>query len=392
MADELQPHSPAIRILVAGGDLPEAPKIANTLRASIPDASIVLAKNQGALRHSLRSDEFALLVLDEDLLGANLDEFISELRCSESSPTVLLLARSNNIAGATGVPGLSLPHTLVKSDNWLHELTPAIRQLLRMRRLVEENNRLVARLTEANKLLEDRNRRLDEFSATLAHDIRGPLGAVMMRLDYLLEKHGEQLDGRIQDLLGRSNSSLRRLTEVVQAMYEYAKLGGQASRMSQVDLAATLKEIAEDLSITGREEIKLNLGHLPTVWGNRELLRRVFLNLIQNSLKYTIRRPIELSFEYKRRWSSALGDFADISVSDNGPGLPQDKIGDNLFAMFSRGSSNPDQSDGLGVGLAVVQRIVELHNGRIAVESSTATGTTFTISLPLEKIELKIGG
>jgi signal transduction histidine kinase len=150
-----------------------------------------------------------------------------------------------------------------------------VRHLLRIRRLEQENSNLLAKLTEANLMLEEKNRRLDDFSATVAHDIRGPLGGISMKLEYILDQYGNTFEPRVVQLLDRGLQATTRLTHVVQAMYDFAKLGSKAAKMCQVNLKKLINEVVADMSFDENIEIRIGIAeNLPVVWGHAELLRR----------------------------------------------------------------------------------------------------------------------
>jgi signal transduction histidine kinase len=279
------------------------------------------------------------------------------------------------------------PTVVVLNERWREEIQPSVRHLLRLRRLEEENRTLLSKLTEANALLEERNKRLNEFSATLAHDIRGPLGGISMKLEYTLDHYAAKLEPRCVDLLQRTLKASERLNGIVQGMYDFARLGAKATIMAPIPLATFLDEVAADLNVDTTKDVRLTIGEMPTVYGTDALLRRVFINLIANAIKYSNKPCCEISVYQTGMHQRSIAAFAEIVIEDNGPGIPQDEIRD-LFSMFSRGTTSHGDTEGVGIGLAVVQRIIELHYGKIRVESEVGKGTKFIMQLPVEKIEL----
>ena len=235
-------------------------------------------------------------------------------------------------------------------------------------------------------LLAERNKRLDEFSATVSHDIRGPLGGITMKLEYLIENHREEVAGRFAEVLKRALDSSKRLTGVVQAMYEFAKLGKEANRMESIALTTLVEEIVSDMPFDPDLDINIGIAELPTIWGNPDLIRRVFINLVSNAVKYNDNSPIELNIGCAAVIERSIGSFAEIFVEDNGRGIPESELKD-IFTLFGRGSS-AQGTEGAGIGLAVVQRIVELHMGQISVGSKVGQGTRFVLSLPMQPVEL----
>ena len=122
-------------------------------------------------------------------------------------------------------------------------------------------------------------------------------------------------------------------------MYDYAKLGIKATKMFEVDLKSLVNEVVSDLSFEDSLDIRIEITDLPTVWGNPELLRRVFLNLISNAVKYNDKKEIIISIILEGLIDKTLGKFCKISVTDNGKGidLKDDK---NVFNFFQRGKGS----------------------------------------------------
>lgn len=352
----------------------------------VPSAEFTRVQSLEECQQAASSASFDVVVLNEDLSHLSHSTILQELRLKDSEPGILIVCEEADSRLITRAYDAGCDRCIVRSGAWRDELGPALRHLLRLRRLKEENILIRAKLTEANSLLEEKNRRLDDFSMTIAHDIRGPLGGMCMKIEYVLETKGSDLDSRSQQLLGRALDSGRRLMNMVQAMYEYAKLGTKATKMSMVPLAALVNEVVHDVPFDESLDIKIGISELPTVWGNADLLRRVFINLITNAVKYNDKKEIIVNVSMGQEVQRGLARFVEIVVSDNGPGIKPDEA-QHLFSMFARGAHRAQSPDGLGVGLAVVQRIVELHYGEISVRSQPGQGAVFTLLLPLEKVD-----
>lgn len=358
-----------------------------SIARQIPSAEIVIAKSLEQYGQLVQQKEFDLVVLDYDLSGPDGMDLIHKLKVKDHKPFVLVVSAATEPRVVSQMYAAGCQRYLVKEGRWIDELGPAVRHLLRIRRLEEENNRLLAKLTEANMLLEEKNRRLDEFSATVAHDIRGPLGGVCMKLEYLLDTYRQKLEPRCAQLVEGALRSSIRLTDIVQAMYEFAKLGSRAAKMTEVELPKLVAEVVADMNFDAALDIHIGIDpELPTVWGNTELLRRVFTNLIGNAVKYSNRNDIVINVGVRSFVDRTLAHFCEIFVQDNGPGIAEEDLKD-IFGMFARGSATNSSKEGLGIGLAVVQRIIELHYGKVRVESAPGAGATFLLLLPLEKID-----
>ena len=234
-------------------------------------------------------------------------------------------------------------------------------------------------------MLNDKNKRLDEFCQTVAHDIRGPLGGLIMRLEYLNDKFDNITKERIKDIITTSLGVCERLVSQVQAMYEFAKLGKEASNMEFFDLNELINALIEDLNFSNNKNIKIEIDKFPKTYGSKELVKRLFLNLITNAIKYNDKEEKSIKIGFNGEENLSAGTFAKIYVKDNGNGISKEDLG-NVFKLFNRASENNSKKEGLGVGLTVVERVIELHLGKINIESEIGKGTYFKFLLPIEKI------
>jgi len=354
----------------------------------IPDIEIFAFDSLAAVREQLKAGSGDVVVIDETLPAAELLPLIYELRNDDQQPAVVMLTANEDPQHITYLYKHGCQRCIIRDNRWRDEASQAVRHLLRLRQLEYENLRIRTKLTEANLLLEERNRRLDEFSATLAHDIRGPLGGISMKLEYLLETHEADLPERCKHLVSSAFESTQRLTGTVQAMYDFAKLGAKAQKVAEVNLAALVEQVIVDLRFDPNRDIQISIEELPVVWGNPDLLGRVFLNLIGNAVKFNDKPQVQISIRAGDEIIQGIGRFREIIVADNGIGIDSNEVRD-VLSMFRRGSNLPEDSEGSGVGLTVVQRIVELHFGKLRVESTKGSGTIFVFTLPLEPMDFR---
>lgn len=374
------------RILILSPDSTDLEYARRAITKQMPKAEVMAVGAIAGCRQALEQGSFDLVILDSDLAGQGTIDLIHQLKLRDYEPAVLVVSSLADPRVVAEIYNAGCHKHITKDKNWGDEIGQAVRHLLRIKRLEEENRRLLARLTEANQLLAEKNRRLDEFSATIAHDIRGPLGGVIMKLEYMLESHKDQFNDRCVSLLSSSLGSVERLASMVQAMYEWARLGTRAGQMTPVNLQELIEEVVNDMLFEDALDIKLGIGDLPVVWGSTELLRRVFINLISNAVKYNDKPEIVINIGVDRYMETSIAPFCEIFVQDNGPGIPSDEL-EQIFSLFGRGHSASDVADGLGIGLSVVKRIVELHYGTVYAQSMLGQGSKFILRLPLEKIE-----
>jgi signal transduction histidine kinase len=315
---------------------------------------------------------------------------LPELKLRNQTPGVIVVAQPEDPLTIATLYNSGCHRFVPMLEGWTVEVSQALRGLLRARRAESAHERTRARLTEMLSLLEEKNARLDEFSVTLAHDVRGPLAGISMKLDYILDSEGANLSERSKGFIAKALESTRRLTDLIQAMYEYARVGARAKDFSLFSLHELVQNTIGDLHVDERRDVSIGIGDLPRVWGKPELLQRVFLNLIQNAIKYADKDQIVVNISAEGRVHRALGTFVTIMVEDNGPGVPDDAK-TTLFSMFSRGRNSSEKgssTEGLGAGLAVVQRVIELHFGKVWVENAPHGGARFMLLLPTHPVEV----
>ena len=373
-------------LVVLDGDTQIGRDTADFLSQNVNCSSIVVTKSFEELRDLLHTRVFDVVIVSGVWPLDDVHRLPYELKSCDAEPSLIIVTPLADSRAIADLYNGGCYRCIVQDDRWKEELSVAVRHLLRFRQLVEENIKIRTKLTEANMLLAERNKRLDEFSSTVAHDIRGPLGGITMKLEYLIDNHPDEIAGRFAEVLKRALESSKRLTGVVQAMYEFAKLGKEASKMEPIALSALVEEILSDMPFDQSLDINIGIGDLPVVWGNPDLIRRVFINLLANAVKYNDKSTIVVNVGCGELIERSIGNFVEVFVEDNGKGIPENELKD-IFSLFARGSSAVD-TDGSGIGLAVVQRIVELHMGQISVGSKVGEGTKFVLTLPMQPIEL----
>ena len=241
------------------------------------------------------------------------------------------------------------------------------------------NAELEQRVKERTAQLEAANKELEAFSFSVSHDLRAPLRAVNGFADIVLEDYGSLLpeDGR-RNLERIRNGGLR-MGQLIDDLLAFSRLSRQSMKRQEVN-SARLVQIVLDESQSQREgrQIELNAGNLPVCHGDPALLKQVWVNLIYNAIKYTRgREPSVIEIGCIRKENENV-----YFVKDNGAGFDM-KYADKLFGVFQR-LHRADQFEGTGVGLAIVQRIVNRHGGRAWAEAEVNRGATFYFTLERE--------
>jgi light-regulated signal transduction histidine kinase (bacteriophytochrome) len=240
-----------------------------------------------------------------------------------------------------------------------------------------------AQLEERTAELERSNRDLEDFASVASHDLQGPLATIVMFADSLgnrLTKRDDLDDAKLARHISTAAADLRTL---VRDLLAYSKLGRRALELRPVELDEVVRKALDILAApieTARAEIVTE--PLPVVNGDAGRLCQVMQNLISNAVKFSERggdqpRVMIRSERDDGQWR--------ISVSDNGIGFDPDEA-DRIFRPFHRLHST-DAYDGSGIGLAICERIITQHGGRIWADSRKGAGATFHIALPAGAVQ-----
>ena len=246
------------------------------------------------------------------------------------------------------------------------------------------NRELEKRVAERTQQLVAANKDLDVFSHMVSHDLRAPLRHIASFVSLLQEQMGETKDTLALQYLNSIAKASKRMSHMIEGLLEYARLGRVAIESQPVPLATLLEGVIAHLKqeSTGRSIEWVIEDDLPVVRGDAMLLAQAFGNLLGNSVKYTRtqeRAHIEVG------WKVNPVGGRTFFVHDNGVGFDLEKA-HNLFVMFQRQHHSMD-FEGTGTGLALSQRIIERHGGRIWAETAPGEGCTFYFTLPFEGLE-----
>ena len=243
-----------------------------------------------------------------------------------------------------------------------------------VRRLnVELEERVRARTAE----LESSNRELEAFSYSVSHDLRAPVRAIDGFLGMLVEDHAASLDGEGLRLLTVARRSASRMGNLIDDLLTFSRTGRKEMERERVDMTRLARSVvAEVLDESERERYRVDIADLPETVGDAALLRQVWANLLANAVKYTAPRPDPAITVSAARGKGEIT----YTVADNGVGFDM-AYADKLFGVFQRLHA-AHEFPGTGVGLALVQRIVHRHHGRVDAHGEIGRGATFSFTLP----------
>jgi light-regulated signal transduction histidine kinase (bacteriophytochrome) len=235
---------------------------------------------------------------------------------------------------------------------------------------------LESRLQERIAQWEAAKEELEAFSYSVSHDLRAPLRAIQGFSRILASQNGLQLDEQGRQCLDIICSEAERMGRLIEELLRYSRVGQCEMHRIPIDTNAMVREVWEMLTApVDNRKIDLRLHPLPCATADPVLLRQVWTNLLDNALKYTRNRElavVEIGVEIR-------GGETVFFIRDNGAGFDA-KYADKLFQVFQR-LHCADDFEGDGVGLAIVQRIVHRHRGRVWAESQPDRGTAFYFTL-----------
>jgi PAS domain S-box-containing protein len=241
---------------------------------------------------------------------------------------------------------------------------------------ITERRQAQMELAERTMQLEAANKELDSFSYSVAHDLRAPLRAIDGYARMILKKHGGKFD---EDALNKFNvirSNTQMMGQLIDDLLALSRLGRKHLSITLLDMDALVRDVWKEMQDMhpGRNMV-LKLNSAPPGYGDRALIKQVYINLLSNAVKFTKNRDVA---------HIETGGYSDGSefvyyVRDNGAGFDM-QYHDKLFDVFQRLHS-ADAFEGTGVGLAIVQRIVHRHGGRVWAEGKIDEGACFYFTL-----------
>ena len=259
----------------------------------------------------------------------------------------------------------------------LSTLLPALDRAVTVRRLRVRNAELEKRVRERTEELEKANQELEAFSYSISHDLRAPLRTIAGFADVLQQDFASHLPSEAQRLLQRVIAAAQRMDDLIAALLDFARFSRQSLDKRPVNMAALAEEVLEDLrKADAARQVDVQIGPLPECAADPALFRQVFVNLLSNAFKFTRGREhphVEIGEEGRD------GEHV-FFVRDNGVGFDPAHA-QELFGVFQRLHSAA-QFEGSGVGLSIVQRIVERHGGRVWAEGQVDHGATFYFTIP----------
>ncbi len=241
---------------------------------------------------------------------------------------------------------------------------------------MQERKRAEEALKEKTEELARSNRDLEQFAYVASHDLQEPLRMVASYVQLLARRYKGKLDSDADEFIGFAGDGAVRMWKLINALLAYSRVGTWGKELEPTDCETVLNQSLNNLKLTIEENGAL-VTHdpLPTVMADNPQLVQLFQNLIGNAIKFRGAEPPRVHVSASRN-----GNGWTFSVRDNGIGIAPE-YAKRIFIIFQRLHSR-EKFGGTGVGLAICQKIVERHGGRIWVESEVGKGATFSFTLP----------
>jgi light-regulated signal transduction histidine kinase (bacteriophytochrome) len=259
----------------------------------------------------------------------------------------------------------------------------------------EELNREVRQRTleleNKNRELLRSNENLEEFAHAASHDLKEPIRKIRFFTDRLKDQLTERITEEEKQTFRRIDNASERMGALIDDLLLYSHISQRPVEMEEVDLEQKLSKVLEDLELDIQEKNAIiSIGALPKVKGYRRQLQQLFQNLVGNALKYskpgvapliTVQASIVPGDEPSIGQNGSRTKYHLIEVTDNGIGFDPAES-ERIFQMFQRLHGNAEYR-GTGVGLSIVKKVAENHNGKIEAEGRPGEGAIFKVYLPV---------
>ncbi len=285
------------------------------------------------------------------------------------------LMREGRVLGGLAIgrktPGVFAPEVVEVVQTFAAQSTLAI-----------QNARLFRELEEKSRELQVASKHKSQFLANMSHELRTPLNAILGYTELIVDQIYGEVPEKIKEVLDRVQGSGRHLLGLINAVLDLSKIeaGQLVLTLSAYSFSDVVQAVSSAVgSLTAEKQLRLTVDvapNLPVGRGDERRISQVLLNLVGNALKFTEKGEVAV------RVSASDGTFL-VAVADTGPGI-KEQDQEKIFEEFQQSDPAVTKAkSGTGLGLAIAKRIVELHGGRIWVESVLGKGSTFFVSLPV---------
>ena len=343
-------------------------------------AELVIANKELVFQHQEKEKRAAELVIaNKELIFQNKEK---EKRAAElviaNEELVFQSMEKEKRAAELVIANEELVFQNIEKEKRAAELIIANRELKQAEDDIRKlNDELENKVIERTAQLESVNKELESFSYSVSHDLRAPIRAINGYTRILVEDYAGKLDTGGKKVLQSIIHNSKKMGELIDDLLAFSKLERKQVNVSNIDMAALVQFVKDELVFDDHETIPhFVIKLLPAAKGDESLIKQVWINLISNAIKYSKYKP-ETNIEIGAYEKENLVVYY---VKDEGAGFDM-RYYDKLFGVFQRLHSQ-EEFEGTGIGLAIVQKIVNRHNGTVWAESVLDKGTTFYFSLP----------
>jgi PAS domain S-box-containing protein len=316
--------------------------------------------------HDLLQTKFPTSLLDLDQELINEKKWSGELiQTTKNGKQIVLSSRQSLKVDENGYP-----ISFLEINNDISEQKIALMEL----KIYQEN--LEEKVVERTKALELSNNELQQFAYVASHDLREPLRMITSFLKLLEKQYNDKLDENGKELIGYAVNGAKRLDSMINDLLEYSRVVNKEREFKNVNFKNVLEQTKLNLKSSIDDTNAVVTYHsLPTLFGDEQLLVMLFQNLISNSIKYRSNKTPKIEISAIKESNRYL-----FKVEDNGIGMSNKNL-KRIFTIFQR-LHTKEEYEGTGIGLAIVKKIVNQHDGHIWVKSILGNGTTLYFTIP----------
>ncbi len=324
----------------------------------------------------LRDERFDLLLTDLMMPGTDGLALARAALAVDAQMVVVMMTGQGSVATAVEAMQSGVLDYVLKPFK-LGAMMPVLERALAIGRLRRDNLALQQRLLERTHELEVVNLELEAYAATVSHDLRAPLHGIEGLAQLLTRRLAAYLTPETQELFALLDSRVLRAQRLVDDLLRLSRVARQALARCDVDVTRMVYEVAVELrtGLTAPGVSVVVQDDMPRALADPALLRQAFVNLLSNAFKFT-HRVAQAQVEVGACVEDGVPGYF---VRDNGPGFEM-SLAARLFMPFER-LHGAESFEGSGVGLSIVQRIVQRHGGQIRVEAAVGHGATFYFTL-----------
>ena len=365
--------SKGVRLLIVDDETAQMQALCDTLEDQ--GYEVFGCSHGEAALAALRRAPFDLLLADLMMPGMNGIALLRSALLVDPLLVGIIMTGHGTIATAVEAMQTGALDYILKPFK-LSAILPVLARALEMRRLRVENAALERQVREHATEMETTNRELDAFTRSVSHDLRSPLNVVLGFSSLLVSQPDSPLSEAQRNWLVQIERSALQMNQLIDALMRLSHLGRQALALQTVDLAALVRHVVGDVQRQDpQRSVAVQVGELPQTLADPSLLRQVFVNLLSNAFKFTRHsQPARVEIGCNLQGSERV-----FFVRDNGSGFDSTRA-ERLFEAFQR-LHRGDEFEGNGVGLSIVQRIVQRHGGRIWAEAVPGQGACFFFTL-----------